>query len=118
MSQRNTEVDEYLKSLPAERREILTVLRDLVHEVVPETRETMGYRMPTFELDGQTFLAMASQKRYLAIYAGIPVLDRYRDTFSHLDLGKSCLRFRRLQDLDLATLRELVATAASTEGFC
>lgn len=118
MSQRSPDVDRYLEALPADRRESLSILRNLVHEVVPEARETLGYRMPTFELDGQTFLAMAAQKHYLAIYAGIPVLDRFRDTFSHLDLGKSCLRFRRVEDLDLGTLRELVATAASTDGFC
>lgn len=118
MGQRSIEVDAYLEVLPAARREALTALRDLIHEVEPRAHETMGYRMPTFELEGRTFLSMASQKHYLAIYAGIPVLDRFREAFSHLSLGKSCLRFRYLEDLDLDTLRELVSVAAGAEGFC
>ena len=56
-------VDAYLADLS----EALTALRELTLETVPGVDESMQYRMPTYNLAGQSVCAMASQKRYMSL---------------------------------------------------
>jgi uncharacterized protein YdhG (YjbR/CyaY superfamily) len=106
-------VDEYLSELPAERREALGVLRALVREVVPEAREEMRYGMAYYDYyDGQ-LAALASQKQYMALYlCDGDLVEAARPRLGKLDIGKSCIRFRRLEQLPLDVIRELLEQAA------
>jgi len=46
------------------------------------------------------------------------VAERYRDRLPTADIGRRCVRFRRLADLDADALRELLrATAAADRGM-
>ena len=105
-------VDEYFAALPPGRREALGALRELVGKCLPRARETMHYKMPTWELDGPV-CAIASQKQHLALYlCDVPVLDDFRDELSHLNLGKGCVRFRSLDELPKMTVRAMLREAA------
>ena len=52
MGKRDPRVDAYIKESAAFARPILTRLRDVVHEVCPEVRETMKWSMPYFDYEG------------------------------------------------------------------
>ena len=105
-------IGEYMKSLEAGRRHQLQELRSWISDALPEAKETMSYGMPTWEIAGEKVCAAASQKSYLALYfCELPVLDRHRDAFSHLDVGKSCIRFRELDALPHATLKKMLREA-------
>ncbi len=100
----------YLKSLEPARRKQFQELREIVCKGLPAARETMSYGMPTWEVEGRPLVAAASQKRNLALYFMTEnVLDRHRDAFSHLDVGKCCIRFRKLEDLPGPTLKKITA---------
>ena len=55
--------------------------------------------------------ALASQKRHMALYLNVHgdpeterwFRERYEETGKHLDMGKSCLRFRQIDDLPLSS---------------
>lgn len=64
------------------------------------------------------YAALASQKRHMAVYLSGVYADQaaredfeqaYRATGKRLDMGKSCVRFRRLEDLPLEVIGEAVA---------
>ena len=76
-------------------------LRELVLEVAPDAVETMQYRMPTYDYAGETLCAFASQKRYMSLYMDTQVVERHREQLQGLDVGKSCIRFKRLDALPL-----------------
>lgn len=95
----------YLAALPPDRQNALKVLRELILQVAPEAEETMRYRMPTYEIGGRMFCAMASQKHYLSLYADPETVARHAGALAHLSLGKSCIRFKRLEDLPMETIR-------------
>jgi uncharacterized protein YdhG (YjbR/CyaY superfamily) len=117
MGERLREVDEYITMLPAERREALTALRKLIHCSVPLARETMDYKMPTFVVGVAPVCSMASQSRHLALYICNPaVMDRHRKALAHLDLGKGCIRFKRLEDLPIEAVEKLLREVARTTG--
>ena len=129
VSSRASTVKEYLAALPKERREVVSAVRDLVQRHLPAGyREAMNWGMITWELplakypdtyNGQPlgYVALAAQKNYNALYLCVyqdpeqeTWLKRaFRDAGKKLDMGKSCLRFRSLEDLPLEAIGRIVA---------
>lgn len=125
-----TTVEEYLKALPEERREVISGLRDLVRRSLPAGyQETFAWGMITYVIplarypktyNGQplSYVALAAQKNYYSLYLmcvyGNPEKERWLreqavKAGKKLDMGKSCLRFRALADLPLAAIATLIA---------
>ncbi len=105
-------VDRYLEELPAERRQAIAALRQMIRAEAPEARETMQYGLPTYTLRGEPLYALASQKNYLALYVSqTDLVADYQARLGKIDCGKSCIRFKRLEDLCLESVSELLAAA-------
>lgn len=123
-------VDEYLAELPDERREPMRAVLALVRKNLPEGFvESMQYGMIAWGIplarypetyNGQPLgiAALASQKQYMALYLmgvyGDPALEKwFREAWGRtgkkLDMGKSCLRFKKVDDLALDVLAETIA---------
>jgi len=94
---------------------VLSALRDLVRETVPQAQETMRYRMPTYEID-EVICSFASQKHYMSLYLDTMLVDRYRKQFGKLDVGKSCVRFKRLEDLPLSVVRQIMTETVKKQA--
>lgn len=101
---RSQEVDSYLAALEPDRREALSALRARILDVVPDAFETMRYRMPTYEYEGRVLCAFASQKQYMSLYMDTGLVDEHRSDLDGLSVGKSCIRFRNLDNLPLDTV--------------
>lgn len=104
MGEDTPQVDAYLEELEADRRAALAQLRSLILEAVPGAVEGMKYRMPTYEYEGGILCAFASQKRYMSLYLAPDIVEKHRAELSGLDVGKSCVRFRKLEKLPLDTV--------------
>jgi hypothetical protein len=123
-------VQEYLDSLPADRRAAITAVRDVVLQHLPAGyQEAMNWGLISYEIplsvyprthNGQplSYAALTAQKHHYALYLtgvyGDPMLEaRLRDGFERagkrLDMGKSCVRFRRLEELPLDVIGEVIA---------
>ncbi len=110
--EKNPQVDQYIENLPPDRKAALEQIRALILGTVPEINETMQYRMPTYELD-EVVCATASQKHYISLYMDVELVEEHRYELDHLDVGKSCIRFRKIKDLPMDTIRQiLVETVA------
>ena len=116
MSGETQEVDAYLKGLDPERRTALSDLRALVFEVVPGAVETMRYRMPTYEYGGDMLCAFASHKRYMSLYMDTRIVEEHKAQLKGLSIGKSCIRFKRIEDLSLDTVRSMLSETAQGGG--
>ncbi|MXY78555.1 MAG: DUF1801 domain-containing protein [Chloroflexi bacterium] len=125
-----TTVSDYLAELPDERRRAIAAVRDVILDHLPGGyEEAMQYGMISYIVpadvlaetyNGQPLMyaALASQKRHMSLYLtnvyGDPDVEawfreRYRATGKRLDMGKSCVRFRRLDDLPLDLVGEAIA---------
>ena len=123
-------VSDYLEELPADRRAAIAQVLALVRTALPDGYdEVMRWGMITWEVplsvSGPTYngkplmyAALASQKRHMALYlCGVNCLpgveDGLRTAYAaagrKLDLGKACLRFRRLDDLLPEAVAEVIA---------
>jgi len=114
---RTQKVEEYLENLESEWRAALTQLRSLVLETVPDAVETMRYRMPTYDYKDHMLCAFASQKHYMSLYMDTDIVDKHREELAHLDLGKSCNRFRSLDQLPLDTVRLMLEETVRLRGL-
>lgn len=132
-----TTVEEYLDELPEERRKVIAAVRELVLEHLPDGyQETINWGMISYEIplerypdtyNGQplSYLAIAAQKNYYALYMmGLythteqeaQLRAAYSRAGKKLNLGKSCLRFKKLEDLEPAAVAEVVA-GTSVDDF-
>jgi hypothetical protein len=128
--------EEYLQELPEDRRAVVSAVRDVVLRNLPRGyREMMGFGMITWGIpledypdtyNGQPlgYAALAAQKNYYALYLMSPYMDpeqeqRLRDEFKKagkkLDMGKSCLRFKKLEDLPLDVVGRVIASTPPKE---
>ncbi len=110
-------LEDYYRGLAPERRRPLRELHEWVAKVLPAAEVTMGYRMPTFEMEGPDgpapVCAIAAQKHYFALYVcGKSALDANREAFAALDVGKGCIRFKALGDLPRTAARRVLRSAA------
>ena len=76
------------------------------------------YRYASGREGDTTLLGLASQKRYISLYACMAddrgyVAERYAEALPKASIGKSCIRFTRLADVDLATLETVVRECAA-----
>ena len=126
-------VSDYLAALPHERKQAIVAVRKLIKQHLPTGyAETMQYGMISYVVPLATFpdgylgkkdvplpyLSLASQKSHKAVYLmgvyGDPKLAQsfsaaWKKTGKKLDMGKSCLRFRSVDDLALDVLGEAIA---------
>ena len=130
-------VSAYLKSLPTDRRLALSAVRKVIRtHLPPGYQEAMNWGMITYQVPLRTYpdtyngqplmyAALASQKNYMAVYLTAlytsPETFRafekaYKSTGKRWDVGKSCVRFRTLDDLPLELLGQSIASM-SVEAF-
>lgn len=102
------EVDQYLEKLDPQRRAALARVRSLILKTVPHAVETMRYKMPTYGYGEAILCAFASQKHYMSLYMETRIVDRHGEQLHHLDLAKSCIRFKRVEQLPLDTIRTML----------
>jgi hypothetical protein len=129
--------EEYLDSLPEDRRAAVAAVRRVVLENLPDGFEEgmhygmIGYYIPlerfpdTYNGQPLGLAALANQKQHMALYLNNVYGDRttesrFRErwaaTGKKLDMGKSCVRFRRLEDLPLDVIGRTIAEE-SVEGY-
>lgn len=137
VSSRATTVADYLAELPAERRAVLEPVLDVVRAHMPDGyAEGMAWGMigwcvplarypDTYNGQPLSYVALAAQKRYYALYLSCVYQDpalmtQLREAHAArgltLDMGKSCLRFRSLDGLALDAIGAIVASR-SPEAF-
>lgn len=126
-------VDEYLLTLPDDRAEIIAALRNQIRKNLPRGfEETMQYGMISYVVphklypagyhckptDALPFISIASQKNHIAIYHMAVYAGALHDWFvkewkkssdKKLDMGKSCIRFKKAEDVPVKLLGELAS---------
>lgn len=128
--------EEYVASLPEERHDAIAELRDVILDNLPDGYvESMNFGMITYEVPLETYpetyngqplmyAALASQKNHFAVYlSGIyqddgrrdAFLDAYRETGKRLDVGKSCVRFRNVEDVPFDVIGDAIAAVPVAE---
>ena len=125
-----TTVEEYLNELPAERRAVIERVRQVILDNLPTGyQESMTWGMISYEVPLErypktynkkplSYAALAAQKNNYTLYLMCAyngsmqegwLEERFAAAGKKLDMGKSCLHFRKLDDLPLDVIGEAIA---------
>jgi Domain of unknown function (DU1801) len=132
--------DEYIAGLPEDRKLAISNLRKVIKKNLPKGfKETIGYGHlgwvvphetypPGYHCDPKQplpFLGIASQKNFIALYSmsiySLPEQLEWfhtewpKHTSRKLDMGKSCIRFKKLDDIPLKLIGELASQVTPQE---
>jgi hypothetical protein len=133
-------VDQYIDELPEDRKKAMAELRRVIKENIPKGfQEGMGYGMAGYVVPHSKypagyhcdpklplpFLSFASQKNFIAIYhmgiyADSNLLKWFTESHAKasakkLDMGKSCLRYKKIEDIPYKLIGELVSKITPDE---
>lgn len=129
-----TTPEEYINELPEDRKEAILKIRKVIAKNLPEGFEAgMGYGMLSYHIPKNTypngyhcnpklplpFMNIASQKNFIGLYhMGLYAKKELYDWFvgeypkhckRKLDIGKSCIRFKKMDDIPYELIGELVS---------
>jgi hypothetical protein len=131
-----TSVADYLSTLPDERRTLISKVRALILKHLPNGYEegfeygTITYQIPltagpaTYNGKPLCYAALASHKNYCTLYLmapyGNPKLraeleDGFKKAGKKLDMGKSCVHFKSMDDLPVAVIAKSIASVAAAK---
>ncbi|MDA1079625.1 MAG: DUF1801 domain-containing protein [bacterium] len=127
-----TSIEEYLDLLPPERKEPILFLHNFIQKHAPKLKSVFSYNMLGYgnfkyanykkEIIDWPTIALASQKNYISLYFcsvidGEYIAETHKDVLGKVSVGKSCVRFKKLEDLNLKTVEKLIKLAAKAPGF-
>ncbi|WP_282134678.1 DUF1801 domain-containing protein [Seonamhaeicola maritimus] len=135
-----TSPQQYIDELPEDRKEPILKLRQQILDNLPEgVEESMGYGMLGYAIphsvypDGYhctpelplPFMSLASQKNFIGVYSMViyakkEVYDWFTSEYAKrckykLDMGKSCIRLKRMDDIPYELIGELTAKVGTEE---
>lgn len=127
-----TNVKDYVNSLPEERKKPILFLHNFIQKVSPKLKSYFANNMLGYgsfpyknykkEMIDWPIIALASQKNYMSMYVcalenGEYLAEKYRDTLGKVSVGKSCIRFKKLEDVNLPELKKVLQKAAKMPGL-
>ncbi|MGJ8685573.1 MAG: DUF1801 domain-containing protein [Nonlabens sp.] len=141
MTSKATTPQEYLENLPEDRKDAIHNLRNVILKNMPAELEEgmlygmLGYYVPKSvyapgyhvgkEYSPLPFMNVASQKNFIAlyhsgIYAHPPLMEWFKEEYPKhckykLDMGKSCIRFKKVNDIPLELIGELCTKMSVAE---
>jgi hypothetical protein len=136
MQSKATTVEQYLAELPDDRRAAIQTVRQTILDHLPEGyEETMNWGMITYQVPLEVYpntynkkplayASLASQKNYMVVYLMAIYMTEdprqafekaYKATGKRYNVGKSCVRFRKLGDLPLDVIGDAIASMPMEE---
>jgi hypothetical protein len=125
-------VEEYLDAIPPERKELIEFLHRFIQKAVPSLKPHFAYNMLGYgsfpyrnykkELINWPVVALANQKNYVSLYVcalsdGQYVAEKFKKELGKVSVGRSCIRFKKLDDLNLPVLKKVLQMAQRNPGL-
>lgn len=121
--------EEYINLVVQPRRSQIKQLDEFIRKTVPKLKPfiisgMIGYGKYRYKYaSGQEgdwcTIALASQKNYISVYVCAAddkgyIAERYKKELPKASIGKSCIRFKKIEDIDLAVLKKVILQGEKT----
>lgn len=125
-------VNEYLATVPKERQEMIQFLHAFLQKAAPKLKPHLAYNMLGYgsfpyknykkEMIQWPIVALANQKNYVSVYVcaldnGVYLAEKYKNELGKVSVGKSCIRFKKMEDVNLPVLKKVIQSAAKNPGL-
>lgn len=123
---------DYIASLTEDRKTDIIFLHNLIQKTSSKLKPHFAYNMLGYgsfkyknykkEVIDWPIISLASQKNYISLYVccvikGKYIAEQYKADLGKVNIGKSCIRFKKVKDLNIANLKKLIKLAATHPGF-
>ena len=127
-----TTVEAYLEAVPLERKETILFFHNLIQNISPDFKPHFAYNMlgygsfPYLNYKNERvewpIVALANQKHYISIYVcavdnGEYLAEKFKKDLGKVNVGRSCIRFKKREDVHIAPLKKLLKQAAANPGL-
>ena len=124
-------VKEYLLMVPDDRKKDIDFLHDFIQKAVPKLKPYFASNMigygSFYYLDSKKhkkdwpIISLANQKNYMSIYVCTVIEDKavaekYKKELGKLSKGVTCIRFKKIEEISLATLKIVLQLAEKKPG--
>jgi hypothetical protein len=124
-------VEEYIEQIEEPRRSDIRALHAVIAKALPKLTPsiqsgmigygTYHYMYASGREGDSPIVALASQKNYISVYMcatenGEYVAEKHKSDLPKASIGKSCIRFKKLSDIDLKVLETLVKLGAKVKA--
>jgi hypothetical protein len=116
-----TSVEDYIQQIFEPRQSEIKKLHAAIRKAVPKLKPSIQYGMIGYGTYVQKYangeegeapiIAMASQKGYISVY--VPAAERSKKLLPKASIGKSCIRFKKFEDIDMPMLTKVIEQGAS-----
>jgi hypothetical protein len=125
-------VKEYLQAVPADRKEDVEFLHAFIQKTVPKLKPHFAYNMFGYgsfpyknykkEDIEWPVISLANQKGYISLYvcsveSGKYLAEMHKKELGKVSVGKSCIRLKKVSDVDLDGLKNVLKLAAKNPGL-
>lgn len=126
------DVKGYIAMLEEGRRTQILELDALIRKTVPKLKRHFAYNMLGYgkfkyknykkELMDWPVVALASQKNYISLYVcaigdGQYLAEKFKEKLGKVSVGRSCIRFKKIEDLNLAAIKKILLSAEKSPGL-
>jgi uncharacterized protein YdhG (YjbR/CyaY superfamily) len=124
-------VKEYIDNVPEDRKQTIEFLHTFIQEAAPQLQPFFAYNMLGYGsfkyldykkqvIDWPT-VALANQKNYISLYVCAVenekyVAETYAPKLGKVNVGRSCIRFKKLEDINLDELKKVIKIAEKSPG--
>lgn len=127
-----TTVKEYIDNIPAERQDAIKFLHEFIQKTAPKLKPHFAYNMLGYgsfkyrnykkELVDWPTVALANQKNYISVYVcavedGKYVAEKNASKLGKVSVGRSCIRIKKLEDVNLEELKKVIQAAEKSPGL-
>lgn len=125
-------VEDYLAAVPEERKEAIIFLHELIQKTAPSLKSHFAYNMLGYgsmkylnskkEAIDWPIISLANQKNYISLYVCAVegneyIAEKNKDKLGKVSVGKSCIRIKKIEDLNLEALKEVLKSAEKSPGL-
>lgn len=125
-------VEGYLANVPKERKELMLFLHEFIKKCVPKLKSHFAYNMLGYgsfpylnykkEKVDWPVIALANQKNYVSLYVcaidkGQYIAEKHQKDLGKVSVGKSCIRIKKLEDINLPILKQVLKQAEKSPGL-
>ena len=124
--------ESYLASISKEHKEDFISLDKFIQKAVPKLQPYFAYNMLGYgsfsaknykkEIIDWPTVALADQKNYMSLYIcsvenGNYIAENYKQELGNVIVGKTCIRFKKISDFKLTTLKKVLQKAQKSPGL-
>lgn len=122
----------YIAAVPPKRKKDIQFLHAFIQKASPKLRPHFAYNMLGYgsfkyknykkEIIDWPVVALANQKNYISVYVcavdnGVYIAEKHKSALGKVSVGKSCIRIKKLEDVHLPALKEVIKKAAKSPGL-